>query len=104
VKWKPLILLFILAAASILGAVVSAVFVTSWGRENRLTRKATNIQAALEIYKQHHGWYPESLAAASIPEPDEIYYQRKQDGSYDLWYGKELGESEIFRPPERKVQ
>lgn len=100
-KWKPLVLAFSFVALLIVGGIVA--FSLSWRwREYRLTQQVEPIQTALERYHQQHGSYPESLATASIPEHEEIFYQRERDGTYLLYFGMELGESVTFHSPDRK--
>ena len=86
-----------LALGGIAATILTVVFLLlgPWSREHRLIRQARPVQAALENYRQQHGNYPESLEAARIPQPDEIFYQRSEDG-YQLWFGLELGESMTF--------
>lgn len=70
--------------------------VPSEWRHHQLIRQAGPIHSALEDYHAQHGTYPESLSAAKISEPNELYYQREPDGSYLLWFGTTLGESTTY--------
>lgn len=90
--------------ALFIAAGIVASYLSGRWRESRLTQQVEPIQAAVESYRQQHGIYPESLSAASIPEPEEIFYQRQPDGTYILWFGMELGESVTFGPTDRKSQ
>lgn len=67
-------------------------------RERQLIRQAEPIQASLESYRQQYGQYPDSLKQIGIVvwEDGPIYYQRRSDTSYILWFGRELGESTVF--------
>ena len=90
-----------LLALVFVGAVTAILLAPSW-RHHRLIRESQPVQVALENFRQQHGIYPETLSAGKISEPDEIYYRRKSDGSYILWFGLELGESMTFRSTDRK--
>jgi hypothetical protein len=100
VKSKRISLVVGVVALVILGIV----FATLFSRERQLIRDSQPVQAALEAYRQQHSSYPESLLAANIPEPDELYYRRETDGSYILWFGKGLGESVTFHSRDAKWQ
>ena len=71
-------------------------------RAHQLIQQAEPILASLESYHQQHGRYPESFSEAGIPEPEELYYTRMQDGSYIVWFGTTLGESVSFRSIDHK--
>ena len=75
-----------------------SVFLLVPNRELRLRRQAEPIQASLESYRLQKGRYPHSLSEIGIVERDEgpLYYQRKSESSYILWFGLSLGESKIF--------
>ena len=93
-KSKPAI--FIATPVVLVFVSILVVFATPSWRHHQLIRKSEPVQVALESYRQQHGVYPESLSAAKIAEPEQIYYRLKPDGSYILWFGLQLGESITF--------
>lgn len=64
-------------------------------------RQSVPIHEALKAYHQKHRSYPEALDQIGIPSREEgpIYYQR-EGGSYLLWFGTRLGESQTYRSQE----
>ena len=93
-KSKPA--LFIASAVVLVFVAILVVFATPGWRHHQLIRRSQPVLVALESYRQQHGAYPESLSAAKIQEPEELYYRREADGSYILWFGLQLGESMTF--------
>ena len=96
---------FVLIALASLAVVVVILFSFQgeW-RERGLKKQSEPIQAALETYRQQHGRYPDSLSQAGLEETEEgpLYYDRKSETAYILWYGLTLGESRVFHSVDRQ--
>lgn len=52
----------------------------------------------IEKFRNETGRLPNSLTEIDISEKESgpIYYQKKSDSKYILWFGKELGESMVY--------
>ena len=52
----------------------------------------------IEAFRQAQGRLPETLSEISVQEDESgpVYYQKKDETSYILWYGLSLGESETY--------
>ena len=73
-------------------------------RESRLMREGDKIVAKIESYKKEKRRLPESLLEVGAEEKEEgpIYYSRKSETKYVLWFGMELGESVTYDSETRK--
>ena len=62
------------------------------------TTKGNEAIIKIEEFKSKNGKLPNSLSEVEIVETENgpIYYERKNDSKYILWFGKELGESVTY--------
>lgn len=66
----------------------------SCGSSDKVT-KGNEAVIKIEEFKNKNGRLPNSLSEVGIVETESgpIYYEKKNDSKYILWFGKELGES-----------
>ena len=60
--------------------------------------EGNEIVAKIELFKKENGRLPSSLSELGIKETEEgpIYYEKKDNSNYILWFGAELGESVTY--------
>jgi hypothetical protein len=72
----------------------------SCGSISRLIKKneGNKIVAKIELFKKENDRLPLSLSELGIKEKEEgpIYYEKKSNSNYILWFGAELGESVTY--------
>lgn len=88
---KPILLTFIF---SLLIALCSCSSISSQIKK----KEGNEIAARIELFKKENGRLPSSLSELGIKETEEgpIYYEKKDNSNYILWFGAELGESVTF--------
>jgi len=69
-----------------------------------LEKKADRVIIGVELYRDKLGPLPNSLyeLGDSDAEKGPIYYEKKSEHDYIIWYGKELGESAIYSSKTKK--
>ncbi|UWZ84923.1 hypothetical protein [Occallatibacter riparius] len=52
----------------------------------------------VETFQRVHGRLPDSLSEIGERDGESgpVYYQKQKDGSFVVWYGLRLGESEVY--------
>jgi len=60
--------------------------------------KGNETAAQIEKFRKEKDRLPDSLNEIGIEEKEEgpIYYQKKSESRYELWFGKQLSESTTF--------
>ena len=61
--------------------------------------QATSLIAAIEQFKSTHGRLPigvSELPATEFSQPSRVFYQPSGNGSYEVWFGRSLGESYTY--------
>ncbi len=60
--------------------------------------KGKEVVAKIEKFRNEKGRLPNSLSEVGIAETESgpIYYEKKNESKYILWFGKELGESVVY--------
>lgn len=60
--------------------------------------KGNEVVTKVENFRNEKGRLPSSLAEIGIAEAESepIYYEKKSESKYVLWFGKELGESVTY--------
>jgi hypothetical protein len=88
---KPILLTLLL---SLLIALCSCGSISSQSKKDEGNKIVTKI----ELFKEENGRLPSSLSELGTKETEEgpIYYEKKGNSNYILWYGAELGESVTF--------
>ena len=73
-------------------------------RERRLMGEGDKIISKIERFREERRRLPESLSEVGIEEKEEgpIYYEKKSDTKFVLWFGMELGGSVIYDSEARK--
>ena len=92
---------FSIVAALLLGGVVLGYSIWSCNPHHAYRKKierGNQIILLLEQYRAAHARYPASLRDIGIAETMEgpVYYERRGDDAYLLWFGTSLGESGIY--------
>ena len=61
-------------------------------------KKGNEAAARIEDFRIKNGKLPNSLSEVGIEETESgpIYYEKKSESRYILWFGKELGESVVY--------
>jgi len=72
-------------------------------RDSRI-KTGNEIINKIESFRKEKGRTPISLSEIGVEEKEEgpIYYQRKDETRYILWFGKELGESVVYDSEKKK--
>jgi hypothetical protein len=94
---KPIILTVILV--SLIG------FCSCYSISRRINKSEGNeIVAKIELFKKENGRLPLSLSELGIKATEEgpIYYEKKDDAIYILWFGEGLGESVTYDSSTKK--
>ncbi len=73
-------------------------------RESRLIKQGNEIVSKIESFRKDKGRLPDSLSAVGIEEKEEgpIYYEKRGEARYLLWFGTELGESVTYDSESKK--
>jgi hypothetical protein len=73
-------------------------------RAERLTKEGNEIVGKVESFRKDKGRLPDSLSELGIKETEggPIYYAKKSDTKYLLWFGAELGESVSYDSDSKK--
>ncbi len=76
----------------------------SLSRDKELQAEGNDIIKEIEKFEQQNGRLPASLGEIGKVEKEEgpIYYKKISDTHYQIWYGRELGESVTF-DSEKKI-
>jgi hypothetical protein len=77
---------------------------SSLSRESRLMEEGQVIIGKIESFRKDKGKLPDSLMDVGIEEKEEgpIYYEKRGEAKYVLWFGTELGESVTYDSESRK--
>jgi glutaredoxin 2 len=70
---------------------------------NELRKESSEIIRKVESYKDSLGFYPENLELVGYKttESEQFFYE-KQNQNYIIWYGQELGESNVYHSNTKK--
>ncbi len=65
---------------------------------------AEQVISRLESYREREGQLPDSLnqVGLNVVEEGPIYYEKRTNSSYILWYGLDLGESMTYDSVEKR--
>ena len=104
VKARTLKIALLAAPLLLIIAIVALPPANLWWYKRQCIKQALQIERQIESYRASHGKYPDSLSQIGIVETESgpIYYERKSESSYILWFGTILGESEKFDSTTRK--
>ena len=88
----------IIAVLSIVLVICAYYFFSRNSKEDLLIKKGNQIVLKIEEFKNKNGRLPYSLNEINIQEKIEgpFYYEKKDNNSYVLWFGTELGESTTY--------
>ena len=69
-----------------------------------LIKEGDEIVSKIETFRKGKGMLPNSISEVGIKEQEEgpIYYDKKSDTKYVLWFGTELGESVSYDSDSKK--
>lgn len=75
-------------------------------KKQSLIKQGNEIAAKVEAFKAKNGKLPNSLQNIGVEEKLEgpVFYEKKSDTEYRLWFGAELGESVVYNSSTRKWQ
>lgn len=79
--------------------IISLLFVSCAGyMESQRKAEANKIIVKIDDFKSRNHRLPESLSEIGIVEDETgpIYYQKIDDTNYEVWFGRELGESTTY--------
>lgn len=78
-------------------AIVLAFFILACGYQDK-TELGNEIVGRVEKFKSEKDRLPISLSEIGVAEKESgpIYYEKKSETKYILWFGKELGESSVY--------
>ena len=71
---------------------------------NEKLRRGNEIIAKVEKFRIEKGRLPNSLSEIGVVETESgpIYYEKKSETKYIVWFGKELGESATYDSDTKK--
>ncbi len=92
-------ILCILAAVVILAA---GVYLAHYAEDVQLRSQGNLIVEKIEKFRTIHGRLPSNLTDVGIPDNGPIYYEKRDENEYVVWYGKRLGESEMYNSKEKE--
>lgn len=77
---------------------VLCVTLCSCSSETVKKAKGARVVAAVEQFRKERGRLPNSLIEIGIPETERgpVYYEKKSETRFIVWYGKTLGESMTY--------
>lgn len=70
--------------------------------EWQIKHRGEQIAKQVEAFKHKHGILPDSLQQIGYATEDELYYQKRSNDTYMIFYGTSLGESEIYYSDSKK--
>ena len=67
-------------------------------REASLKGKGVEVVSSIESFRTKNSRLPADLSEIGVSNTEEgpIYYQKKDESSYIVWFGARLGESETY--------
>jgi len=72
------------------------------GAENyKLKRNGNQVIAQIENFRSVHGHLPSRLDDLEISYDTRLFYEKREHDSYVVWFGKRVGESELYDSRER---
>ena len=76
-------------------SLILVICFSNFGCSNDKIAKGNDVATKIETFKNKNGKLPNSLSEIGIKETESgpIYYEKKSESKYILWFGKELGES-----------
>jgi len=79
-------------------------FTSCESRTAKLRREGDKVVTLIEAHRLQTGKLPASLTELGAPEAEEgpLYYQRKSATTYEVWFGRSLGESETYSSRTKK--
>ncbi len=88
----------------VLALLIVACSCGAYSRQGRLIKEGNEIVGKIESFRKDKGRLPDSLSEIGIKETEEgpIYYAKKSDTKYVLWFGAELGESVSYNSDTKK--
>lgn len=83
--------------SAFLFAAIICLAISACGSAEKIA-KGNKAVAKIEKFRSEKGRLPDSLSEIGIVETESgpIYYQKKSESKYILWFGKELGESATY--------
>ena len=95
---------FILAAVSVgLCLVLWITYIIGatrwpWMFDGSHAKRANEVITAVDSFRSRTGSLPDNLEELGFKDPEslEVYYQKKNESSYVVWFGTTLGESAIY--------
>ena len=83
--------------------VLTAVFAFACGYGDKL-KQANETIAKVEKFRNEKGRLPNNLSEIGIVETESgpVYYEKKSETKYIIWFGKELGESATYDSETKK--
>lgn len=78
-----------------LALITLSIFACGYGQK---LRRGNEVIAMVEKFRSEKGRLPNSLSEIGIVETESgsIYYEKKSETKYIVWFGKELGESATY--------
>ncbi len=77
---------------------IMILFIALACNSDRKIAKGNETIAKVENFRNEKGRLPNSLTEIGIVETESgpIYYEKKSESKYILWFGKQLGESVVY--------
>lgn len=93
---------FILFTVTAVGILAAGVYLAHYVEDAQLIRQGNQIVEKIEKFRTIYGRLPSNLTDAGIPDNGPIYYDKRNETEYVVWYGKRLGESEMYNSKEKE--
>jgi hypothetical protein len=84
-----------LCIVALIGIMAACIFISGYMEDVRLRREGKLIVEKVERFRTVHGQLPSSLSDIGVSE-NELFYTKRNEGDYIVWYGKRLGESGYY--------
>lgn len=83
--------------------ILTGCFLTACGDGDKL-RQGNEVVAKVEKFRNENGRLPGNLREIGIVETESgpVFYEKKSETKYIIWFGKELGESATYDSDTKK--
>jgi hypothetical protein len=92
----------VLCIVAVIGILVAGLCVSEYVEDARMIKEGDRVVEKIENFRAIHGRLPSNLPEVGIPDDGPLYYEKRSDDVYVVWYGKRLGESGLYDSREKQ--